>query len=118
MKALGVRLAIDDFGTGYSSLAYLQRLPVDILKLDKNFVDELERGKLTASAIANAIVDLGHNLKLQVIAEGFETDRQARLLRNGHCDYGQGYLFDRPLPAEQLALRLAVPQPLVSSAKG
>jgi diguanylate cyclase (GGDEF)-like protein/PAS domain S-box-containing protein len=115
LKAIGVRLAIDDFGTGYSSLAYLQRLPVDILKLDKNFVDELERGKLTASAIANAIVDLGHNLKLQVIAEGIETDRQARLLRNGHCDYGQGYLFDRPLPAEQLALRLVLPHALLAA---
>ncbi len=109
LKALGIQLAVDDFGTGYSSLAYLQQLPVDVLKLEKHFVDELETGgpESTSVAVARAIVDLGHHLGLRIIAEGIESENQATLLSSQGCDYGQGYFFARPLTAERLSAQLA-----------
>jgi diguanylate cyclase (GGDEF)-like protein len=106
LKALGVALAIDDFGTGYSSLSYLRRFPIDILKIDKAFVDEVEAGAEQA-ALAEAIVRLGQTLHLQTVAEGIESEHQARALRELGCHYGQGYLFARPVTAGEIGEMLA-----------
>ncbi len=99
LKALGVRLAIDDFGTGYSSLSYLQKFPVDILKIDKAFVDGVGRGGSDA-ALARTIVALGEMLELHCVAEGVEDDEQRCHLQALGCEFGQGYLFARPLSPE------------------
>ena len=101
LKALGVRLAIDDFGTGYSSLGYLQQFPIDILKIDKAFVDGVARGG-SRSALARTIVALGDSLALHCVAEGIEDDAQRQHLQALGCEFGQGYLFARPQPASAL----------------
>jgi EAL domain-containing protein (putative c-di-GMP-specific phosphodiesterase class I) len=106
LKALGVRLAIDDFGTGYSSLAYLQRFPVDTLKIDKAFVDGVANGG-SAAALASGIVGLATTLGLRCVAEGIERPEQAARLRAAGCGYGQGYLFARPLPADEATALIA-----------
>ena len=104
----GIRIAIDDFGTGYSSLHYLTRLPVDILKIDRSFVAELD-GTTEGAAVAQAVVHLSKALHLRTVAEGIETPAQAaELLRLG-CDIGQGYLYARPLPAAQVAAMITSP---------
>jgi diguanylate cyclase (GGDEF)-like protein/PAS domain S-box-containing protein len=111
LRSLGVRLAVDDFGTGYSSLAYLENLPVDILKIDKSFVDRIGvpldglPGDPAASqpVMVSAISRLGHALHLQMVAEGIEQPEQVSALRGLDCQYGQGYYFARPLTAEDLA---------------
>ncbi|MFI7545349.1 putative bifunctional diguanylate cyclase/phosphodiesterase [Actinoplanes sp. NPDC049599] len=95
LRALGVRLAIDDFGTGYSSLNYLKQLPVDIIKIDKTFVDQVDTDADDV-ALVDAVVGLGQALRLQTVAEGIETDGQWLMLRQIGCDQGQGYLFGRP----------------------
>jgi diguanylate cyclase (GGDEF)-like protein len=105
LKSLGVRLAIDDFGTGYSSLRYLRRFPLDVLKMAKPFVDGLAAGSRD-DALAGAIVDLGANLGLDVIAEGIEVVEQADRLGALGCGFGQGFHFARPLPALQSAALL------------
>jgi diguanylate cyclase (GGDEF)-like protein len=98
LKDLGVRLAIDDFGTGYSSLTYLKRFPIDVIKVDKSFVDGL--GKDAGDeAIVATVVELAHTLGMQAVAEGVETDVQLGRLRELHCDAAQGFLFSRPVPA-------------------
>jgi diguanylate cyclase (GGDEF)-like protein/PAS domain S-box-containing protein len=105
LKALGVRLAIDDFGTGYSSLAYLQRFPVDTIKIDKSFVDGVARGGKDA-ALARTIIALGDTLDLVTIAEGIESEGQYAELQQLGCAQGQGYLFARPLAAKDAAAYL------------
>ena len=102
LKALGVKIAIDDFGTGYSGLGYLQRLPIDILKVDKSFVDCLGAATRGSGAVAHAIVSLAQSLQLEVIAEGIEHQAQADELLSLGCPLGQGYLFARPVTAEAL----------------
>jgi diguanylate cyclase (GGDEF)-like protein/PAS domain S-box-containing protein len=101
LKDLGVTLAIDDFGTGYSSLSYLRRFPLDIVKIDKSFVDELGAAP-EGSEIVAAVINLAHALGLQVVAEGVESERQLEVLRRLRCDFAQGYLFSRPVPAHEL----------------
>jgi diguanylate cyclase (GGDEF)-like protein/PAS domain S-box-containing protein len=95
LRALGVRIAIDDFGTGYSSLSYLRQMPVDVLKIDKSFIDDMI-GSPQQRALVNAIVTLARNLDLAVVAEGIEDAPQRALLARMGCPYGQGYLFSRP----------------------
>ena len=101
LKALGVRLAIDDFGTGYSSLSYLRRFPVDIIKIDRSFVEGITTESEDAT-LTEAVVQIGRSLRLQTVAEGIETQAQSsRLLALG-CDYGQGFLFARPVEAKEI----------------
>lgn len=102
LKALGVKLAIDDFGTGYSSLAYLKRFPVDILKIDKAFVEGVGEGA-DEGILTNAIVSLGATLSLRTVAEGIEHAHQLERLQELGCDLGQGYLFSHPVRAERVS---------------
>lgn len=101
IAATGITLAIDDFGTGYSSLAYLKHMPIRRLKLDRSFVKDLESNHSDA-AICSATIALGHKLGLELVAEGIETPGQQAYLRQQECDLLQGFLFSKPLPAEQL----------------
>ncbi|CDG83325.1 putative bifunctional diguanylate cyclase/phosphodiesterase [Janthinobacterium agaricidamnosum] len=102
LHAMGVDLSIDDFGTGYSSLAYLKRLPVDELKIDKSFVLNMENDE-GDTKIVRSTIDLGHNMGLRVVAEGIESEAVWRLLAELGCDQGQGYFMSRPIPADQLS---------------
>ena len=106
LKALGVRLAIDDFGTGYSSLSYLQQFPVDVLKIDQSFIEGLLRGT-SDSALVSAIIALAGSLSLRTIAEGVEDPGQREKLRTLGCDAAQGFLFSRPVPAEDVDVLLS-----------
>jgi len=108
LRRLGVRVAIDDFGTGYSSLGYLRRLPVDILKIDKSFIDGVAKGP-HESALARAVVKLARTLGLDAVAEGVQDRRQLAELRRLRCPYGQGYYFARPQPPEVIAELLELP---------
>jgi EAL domain-containing protein (putative c-di-GMP-specific phosphodiesterase class I) len=101
IKELGARLAIDDFGTGYSSLSYLHRFPVDILKIDRSFVERLSR-TFDNAELAWTVVRLGQSLQLQTVAEGVEDSTQFLALRRMGCDIGQGFYFGRPMESEDL----------------
>jgi diguanylate cyclase (GGDEF)-like protein/PAS domain S-box-containing protein len=118
LSALGVRLAIDDFGTGYSSLSYLRQFPFDILKIDRSFISTIT-DRTQVPAIVRGLLDLGHTLELETIAEGVELGVQRDQLRGENCDLAQGYLFSRPLAesdAEQLLRELTprTPAPTAS----
>jgi len=97
LRRLGVTVALDDFGTGYSSMAVLRQLPIDVMKIDRSFVVDLGTDD-GAMAVARAIVALARSLRLELVAEGIETEAQAAVLRAMGCDELQGYLFARPLP--------------------
>ncbi|HPA89642.1 MAG TPA: EAL domain-containing protein, partial [Quisquiliibacterium sp.] len=99
LAALGVKLALDDFGTGYSSLAYLKRLPVDVIKIDRSFVRDIQ-DSADAQALVRSTIDMAHALRKRVTAEGVELAAQQALLSSWGCDLLQGWLFTRSLPAE------------------
>jgi len=107
LKGMGVTISIDDFGTGFSSLSYLKRLPIDALKIDQTFIRDVTTDP-DAAALVMAIVTLAHNLRLQVVAEGVETQEQLRLLHLLRCDEAEGHFFSKPLPAEALEQVLAL----------
>ncbi|MDE2196256.1 MAG: EAL domain-containing protein [Gammaproteobacteria bacterium] len=109
LHELGVRLSVDDFGTGYSSLSYLKHLPLNVLKIDKKFVDEVCENRADG-AIVGAIIMMSHNLGMQVVAEGVETAAQLDFLRLRSCDQMQGYLFSKPVPFADLRAMLAADQ--------
>jgi EAL domain-containing protein (putative c-di-GMP-specific phosphodiesterase class I) len=105
LRAMGCRIAIDDFGTGYSSLSYLQRYPIDVVKIDRSFVTDAS-GDAVRLAITESIVRLAGALDLACVAEGIESTHDHRLLENLGCRYGQGFLFSRPMPLDELLLML------------
>jgi EAL domain-containing protein (putative c-di-GMP-specific phosphodiesterase class I) len=109
LKAIGVRLAIDDFGTGYSSLSYLSQFPFDILKIDKSFIDGAGAGD-EEQQLVPAIIDLGKMLNMQTVAEGIERPEQVARLRVLDCDFGQGFLFARPVEATAIDELLRAPR--------
>jgi EAL domain-containing protein (putative c-di-GMP-specific phosphodiesterase class I) len=118
LKEIGVMVAIDDFGTGYSSLAYLRQFPVDVLKIDRSFIAEMD-GRPDAAALIHTLVELGRTLGLVTIAEGIEDQTQLEELRDEQCDSGQGFIFSRPVePAaiEELLRRSNAADVEISSA--
>ncbi len=115
---LGVKLAIDDFGTGYSSLSYLRQFPIDTLKIDQSFVNQMTSNPDDAT-IVSTVISMGKSLKQRVIAEGVETPEQYAFLLAQHCDEGQGFYFCRPMVAEALTSftanrRITHPAPLTN----
>jgi diguanylate cyclase (GGDEF)-like protein len=106
LRDLGVKLVLDDFGTGYSSLAYVQRFPIAVLKVDRSFVANLGEDS-PGAAIVSAVVNMAHGLRVEVVAEGVETETQAAALQALGCQYAQGYLYGRPMPADTLRPHLA-----------
>ena len=112
LRSLGIRISIDDFGTGYSSLSYLRRFPLDVLKVDRSFIQGLNDTNRQARqdrAVVRAIVDMAHALELEVVAEGVETAEQKRVLAQLGCDYMQGYLYSPPVTPERLEAMLPAP---------
>lgn len=101
LRELGVKLAMDDFGTGYSSLSYLQILPITLLKLDRSFITDIQNDNI-AYKIVSAVISIAKSKKIKTIAEGIENTEQEEILRKAGCDYGQGYLYGKPMPAQQL----------------
>ena len=116
LKEYGFALAVDDFGTGYCSLNYLKRFPLDTLKVDRAFVNDITADADDA-AIVRAIVGLGHNLSLKIVAEGVETLEQLEFLRATGCDLVQGYLMSRAVEARAFAQLLSTPQAAGATAK-
>jgi diguanylate cyclase (GGDEF)-like protein/PAS domain S-box-containing protein len=110
LKKMGVRLALDDFGTGYSSLSFLKRFPIDTLKIDHSFVRDLATDSEDAS-IVSAVVDMGRNLNMQVVAEGVETREQCTFLKRHHCPEAQGFYFGKPMLPKAVARLFAAPVP-------
>ena len=104
-NSMGIRLSIDDFGTGYSSLSYLSRFPLNTLKIDRSFVSQMLEQQQHA-AIVTSIISLAHNLDLNVIAEGVETEAQREFLKEHKCNEMQGFLFSQPVSADDLTVML------------
>jgi diguanylate cyclase (GGDEF)-like protein len=109
IRAMGVSIAIDDFGTGFSSLSYLAKLPTDTLKIDRSFVTDMNAAR-EGLALVSTIINLAHSLKLKVVAEGVETNEQARVLRELNCDEMQGFLLSKPVSSSVFATRFLSPQ--------
>lgn len=109
LRSMGIRIALDDFGTGYASLSYLNRLPIDLLKIDKSFIDQINSSD-NGNAFVKAIITMGHVLGCEVISEGVESDSQLGVLKGYDCDLLQGFLWSKPLPFTQ-AMLLAAPLP-------
>lgn len=105
LRGLGITIAMDDFGTGYSSLAYLARLPINSLKIDRSFITGMTENPQNMS-IVTTIIALAHSMNLKVVAEGVETEEQSRLLKTLQCDEAQGYHYSKPLPAQQIETML------------
>jgi diguanylate cyclase (GGDEF)-like protein len=116
LRRLGVRLAIDDFGTGYSSLSYLRQFPIDILKIDKSFIDTINEMD-TAPAIVRGLLDLGQTLQLEVIAEGVEEHHQRLWLEDEDCRLGQGFLFAKPMSEDEIAKHLGTRREVMDSGR-
>ena len=101
LKSLGILISLDDFGTGYSSLSYLTKLPVDYLKIDRSFINDLENND-SNKTVVKSIIKVAHSLNMKVTAEGIETKKQAEILRRYGCDNCQGYYFSKPLPFNEI----------------
>lgn len=99
-KEKGIKVFLDDFGTGYSSLNYLKQLPIDVVKIDRSFIANMSTD-IKEQKIAKSLINLSHILDLKVVAEGIENSQQAEILKSFECDFGQGYLFGKPLPKDQ-----------------
>jgi EAL domain-containing protein (putative c-di-GMP-specific phosphodiesterase class I) len=102
IRELGIGIALDDFGTGYSSLAYLAKLPVESIKIDRSFVVTMLDDP-SSMTLVSTVISLAHTLRLKTVAEGVESEEQAKILRLLHCDQMQGYLVSHPLPYEKMA---------------
>jgi EAL domain-containing protein (putative c-di-GMP-specific phosphodiesterase class I) len=113
LRALGISVSMDDFGTGYSSLSYLNSFPIDVLKIDRSFVGRMTEGDQPLK-IVRTIIELARVLEMDVVAEGIETGEQLELLRELGCRLGQGYLFARPMAAEQVSTLLRLPGRVLS----
>ena len=100
-RQAGIQISLDDFGTGYSSLSYLKKFDIDYIKIDRSFIHNLSADS-DGLALCKAMIVMAHTLGLKVVAEGIETEEQRDLLKAAGCDYGQGYLFARPMPIEAL----------------
>ena len=107
LRKMGILLAMDDFGTGYSSLSYIQLLPLTLLKLDRSFIIEIETDKV-AQEIVSAVIKIAKSMNMETIAEGVEYEKQSEILKNMGCDYIQGYLYGKPMPAEDFEKRLEI----------
>jgi len=118
LRSLGVNISIDDFGTGYSSLSYLKRFPLNTLKIDRSFISDITTN-IDDREITKAIIAMGQNLNLKVLAEGVETEPQVQLLRENGCDYIQGYYYSKPVTADEvlpfLQNRVASTVPLIAT---
>jgi len=114
LKDIGVSIALDDFGTGYSSLSYLKRFPIDALKIDRSFVHDITTDADDAS-IVTAVIGMGKNLHMRIVAEGVETREQLEFLQEHGCPQGQGFYFSRPLPAEQFGELLTSSAPALAA---
>jgi EAL domain-containing protein (putative c-di-GMP-specific phosphodiesterase class I) len=110
---MGVRIAIDDFGTGYSSLGYLRQRPIDVVKIDKTFINDIVDDPQQRTLVSG-IVSLAHSLNLTVVAEGIESERHREVLDRLGCPLGQGYLYSSPLDATEALTWLAQPEPLAA----
>ena len=116
MHEIGYRVYLDDFGTGYSSLCYLKRFPVDTLKVDKSFVQDMQTDN-NEYTLVGAIIAMGRSLGLEIVAEGVEKVSQAHALQHMGCRYAQGYLYSRPLPAHDFAAAVEEIQTHLDSAR-
>ena len=106
IKKLGINISIDDFGTGYSSLSYLKKFPIDTLKIDQSFISTIDIVNSSNTSIANLVIDLGHKLGMNVIAEGVETQEQVEFLKKYACDKIQGYVISEPVNEVEFTLLL------------